>query len=97
MILYQSTPPVQASDSIETLGLAEQVCNVLRAAGIFNIQELVSNTEQQLLKTPGLGRRSVKQIRERLVSSGIELRSVFIRKGVLRRWNAEPTSDQIKV
>jgi DNA-directed RNA polymerase subunit alpha len=90
--MQNSLPPLTPADNLEVLGIAGQACNVLRASGILTIGDLLGFTEQQLLKTPGLGRKSVKQIKERLKQSGIELQSVFIRKGALLKWDGEPSS-----
>ena len=61
-------------DSIERLGLTVRSEHCLKAEEIYTITQLTGCTEQRLLKTPNLGRKSLKEIIERLNERGLKLR-----------------------
>jgi len=61
-------------DGIEQLNLTVRSENSLKAEDIFTITQLTGCTEQRLLKTPNLGRKSIKEIIERLDEKGLKLR-----------------------
>ena len=61
-------------DGIEQLGLTVRSENSLKAEEIYTITQLTGCTEQRLLKTPNLGRKSIKEIIERLNERGLKLR-----------------------
>jgi DNA-directed RNA polymerase subunit alpha len=46
----------------------------LEADEIYTIGQLVYYTENDLLKTPNLGRRSLNEIKEKLAERGLKLR-----------------------
>jgi len=61
-------------DGIERLELTVRSEHCLKAEGIFTITQLLGCTEQRLLKTPNLGRKSIKEIIECLNERGLKLR-----------------------
>lgn len=62
-----------SSSPIEKLGLSLRSENCLRAEGIRTIGELLLFSENALLKTPNLGKRSLKEIKDTLVKHGLHL------------------------
>ena len=52
-------------DGIETLGLTVRSEHCLKAEEIYTVTQLLGCTENRLLKTPNLGRKSLKEIIER--------------------------------
>jgi DNA-directed RNA polymerase alpha subunit len=52
--------------SIEELDLTVRSLNCLSAENIKTIAQLISKTENELLKTPNLGRKSLKEINDEL-------------------------------
>jgi len=61
-------------DGIEALGLTVRSEHCLKAEEIYTVTQLLGCTEQRLLKTPNLGRKSLKEIIERLNERGLKLR-----------------------
>ena len=61
-------------DGIESLGLTVRSEHCLKAEEIYTVTQLLGCTEQRLLKTPNLGRKSLKEIIERLDERGLKLR-----------------------
>ena len=61
-------------DGIENLELTVRSEHCLKAEEIYTITQLIGCTEQRLLKTPNLGRKSIKEIIERLNERGLKLR-----------------------
>ena len=61
-------------DGIELLELTVRTAHCLKAEGVYTITQLLGCTEQRLLKTPNLGRKSLKEIIERLNERGLKLR-----------------------
>jgi DNA-directed RNA polymerase alpha subunit len=61
-------------DGIEHLCLTVRSENCLKAEDIYTITQLTGCTEQRLLKTPNLGRKSIKEIIECLNERGLKLR-----------------------
>jgi DNA-directed RNA polymerase alpha subunit len=61
-------------DGIEALKLTVRSEHCLKAEEIYTITQLTGCTEQRLLKTPNLGRKSLKEIIERLDERGLKLR-----------------------
>jgi DNA-directed RNA polymerase alpha subunit len=48
--------------------------NCLRAANVYNVGQLQQWTENELLKLPNLGRKSIKEIIEEMQKLGLHLR-----------------------
>jgi len=61
-------------DGIEQLNLTVRSEHCLKAEEIYTITQLTGCTEQRLLKTPNLGRKSIKEIIECLNERGLKLR-----------------------
>ena len=61
-------------DGIESLQLTVRSERCLKAEEIFTITQLTGCTEQRLLKTPNLGRKSVREIIDCLNARGLKLR-----------------------
>ncbi len=58
---------------VDELELTVRSANCLKAENIYYIGDLIQRTENELLKTPNLGRKSLNEIKEVLVSRGLTL------------------------
>ena len=58
---------------VDELELTVRSANCLKAAHIYYIGDLIQRTENELLKTPNLGRKSLNEIKEVLASRGLTL------------------------
>ncbi len=58
---------------VDDLELTVRSANCLKAEDIFYIGDLVQKSEQELLKAPNLGRKSLNEIKEVLVAHGLAL------------------------
>lgn len=58
---------------VDDLELTVRSANCLKAENIYYIGDLIQRTETELLKTPNLGRKSLKEIKEVLASRGLTL------------------------
>ncbi|MSQ66212.1 MAG: DNA-directed RNA polymerase subunit alpha [Limnohabitans sp.] len=58
---------------VDELELTVRSANCLKAENIFYIGDLIQRTENELLKTPNLGRKSLNEIKEVLASHGLTL------------------------
>ncbi len=70
--------PAPAHDSvldrpIEGLEVGVRILNMLRAANIASVRDLVAYTDDELQKLPGLGKKAVAEIRDRLEMVGLGL------------------------
>jgi len=79
-IYYPSTPqkPQPPVDPIlrrpvDELELTVRSANCLKAENIYYIGDLIQRTENELLKTPNLGRKSLNEIKEVLGAHGLTL------------------------
>ena len=61
------------SKSVDDLELTVRSANCLKAENILMIGDLVLKSENELLKTPNLGRKSLNEIKEVLASRGLTL------------------------
>jgi DNA-directed RNA polymerase alpha subunit len=61
-------------ESIDVLNLSARGSNCLRAENINTVGELIAMTEGQLLRTPNIGRITVRLIKEALESRGLHLK-----------------------
>lgn len=59
--------------SVDDLELTVRSANCLKAENIFYIGDLIQKTEMELLKTPNLGKKSLMEIKEVLVTKGLSL------------------------
>ena len=60
---------------VDDLELTVRSLKSLKAENIHCIRDLTQRTEDELLKTPRLGRKSLDEIKEVLASRGLTLRS----------------------
>ena len=58
---------------VDELELTVRSANSLKAENIYYIGDLIQRTENELLKTPNLGRKSLNEIKEVLASRGLTL------------------------
>ncbi|HFL8794955.1 MAG TPA: DNA-directed RNA polymerase subunit alpha [Candidatus Azosocius sp. HAIN] len=59
--------------SVDDLELTVRSANCLKAENIYYIGDLVQKTEIELLRTPNLGKKSLTEIKDILVSKGLSL------------------------
>ncbi|MBP9722157.1 MAG: DNA-directed RNA polymerase subunit alpha [Gammaproteobacteria bacterium] len=59
--------------TIDELDLTVRSANCLKAENIYYLGDLVKRTENELLKTPNLGKKSLNEIKELLSSKGLGL------------------------
>ena len=60
---------------VDDLELTVRSANCLKAESIYFIGDLIQRTENELLKTPNLGRKSLNEIKEVLAAHGLTLGS----------------------
>ena len=58
---------------VDELELTVRSANCLKAENIYYIGDLIQRTENELLKTPNLGRKSLNEIKEVLAQRGLTL------------------------
>tara|TARA_E500000178_G_C17030871_1_gene760479 strand:+ start:3238 stop:4230 length:993 start_codon:yes stop_codon:yes gene_type:complete len=58
---------------VDDLELTVRSANCLKAESIYYIGDLIQRTENELLKTPNLGRKSLNEIKEVLATKGLTL------------------------
>ena len=58
---------------VDDLELTVRSANCLKAESIFYIGDLVQRSENELLRTPNLGRKSLNEIIEVLNNEGLDL------------------------
>ena len=70
-----TTPPLDPIllRPVDDLELTVRSANCLKAENIYYIGDLIQRTENELLKTPNLGRKSLNEIKEVLASHGLTL------------------------
>ena len=78
--ILEPTPPRGAQQfdpillrPVDELELTVRSANCLKAENIYYIGDLIQRTENELLKTPNLGRKSLNEIKEVLASRGLTL------------------------
>ncbi len=83
--ITQEKFPVVRNDvldrSVEELELSVRSYNCLKNANITTIRELVTKSEQEMLKTKNFGRKSLNEIKEILSAMGLGLGMRFDEKG----------------
>ena len=60
--------------TIEELDLSVRTFNCLKRAGINTVEDLISKTEDDMMKVRNLGRKSLEEVVEKLESLGYKLR-----------------------
>jgi len=58
---------------VDDLELTVRSANCLKAENIFYIGDLIQRSENELLKAPNLGRKSLNEIKDVLASKGLTL------------------------
>ncbi len=61
--------------TIEELDLSVRSYNCLKRAGINTVQELITKTEEDMMKVRNLGRKSLEEVQEKLEELNLSLRS----------------------
>lgn len=62
--------------TIEELDLSVRSYNCLKRAGIQTVQELASKSEDDMIKVRNLGKKSLKEVKEKLTELGLGFRTV---------------------
>ena len=60
--------------TIEELDLSVRSFNCLKRAGINTVEDLISKTEEDMMKVRNLGRKSLEEVQQKLVGLGLSLR-----------------------
>jgi DNA-directed RNA polymerase subunit alpha len=60
-------------NSVEDLALGGRILNMLRNQGILTVRDLVTCSDDDLLKVPGFGKKALAEVREQLEASGLSL------------------------
>lgn len=60
--------------TIEDLDFSVRAYNCLKRAGIHNLQDLVNKSEAEMMKIRNLGRKSLKEVLDKVKELGLELR-----------------------
>ena len=61
--------------TIEELDLTVRSHNCLKRAGITTVQQLTQKTEEEMMKVRNLGTKSLVEIKQKLLSLGLGLKS----------------------
>jgi DNA-directed RNA polymerase subunit alpha len=72
MVIDNTKPTVSAS--LEGLGLTTRTLHSLKEEGVDSVAALTSLSEKDLKKVPGIGERSLDEIKKQLALSGLELK-----------------------
>lgn len=65
---------IQAGETLSPLALSLRIENCLKSAGINTLEKLLEHSEADLLRaTPGLGRKGLYEIADRLAARGLAL------------------------
>lgn len=66
--------PSEGGTPLENLDLCVRTANCLKAEGVNTIEQLACWTETELLRTPNLGQKSLREIREQMAKIGITMK-----------------------
>ena len=66
--------PTEGGTPLENLDLTVRTANCLKAEGVNTIEQLSCWTETELLRTPNLGQKSLREIKEQLAAIGITIK-----------------------
>ena len=61
--------------SIEELDLSVRSYNCLKRANIITVQELTLKTEDDMMKVRNLGKKSLKEVRDKLKALGLSFKN----------------------
>jgi len=59
--------------TIEELDLSVRSFNCLKRAGINTVEDLISKSEEEMMKVRNLGKKSFDEVKEKLQSLGFDL------------------------
>ena len=62
--------------TIEELDLSVRSYNCLKRAGIQTVQALASKSEDDMIKVRNLGKKSLKEVKEKLIELGLGFKQV---------------------
>ena len=71
---YDFMPEVKAINFVDKLQFTVRTGNCLTAGGIKSVENLCNTTALELSKLPNLGRKSLKEIREKLAEHHLKLK-----------------------
>jgi DNA-directed RNA polymerase alpha subunit len=71
---YDFMPEVKAINFVDKLQFTVRTGNCLTAGGIKSVENLCNTTALELSKLPNLGRKSLKEIREKLAEHNLKLK-----------------------
>jgi DNA-directed RNA polymerase alpha subunit len=71
---YDFMPDVKVKNPIDKLEFTVRTGNCLTAGGIKSVETLCNTTALELSKLPNLGRKSLKEIREKLAEHNLKLK-----------------------
>jgi len=75
MIEKTEDPKIKALEtSIEDLDFSVRAYNCLKRAGIHTLQDLVNKSENDMMKIRNLGKKSLKEVREKLKGCGLSFK-----------------------
>ena len=60
---------------IEEIELSVRSYNCLKRAGISTVGELCAKTEEEMMKVRNLGKKSLKEVKEKLISMGLHFKN----------------------
>ena len=78
--MYEPTKPVankKLEKKIEELDLSVRSYNCLKRANINTVGELAQKTEEDMMKVRNLGRKSLKEVIQKLREIGLELKRSY--------------------
>lgn len=78
------------SQPIDHLDLSVRSMNCLKSDNVFYVGDLVQRTEQEMLRTPNFGRKSLTEIKVVLEGMGLELGME------IDGWTSEPASEPVE-
>lgn len=62
--------------TIEELDLTVRSYNCLKRAGISTVMELANKSEEEMMKVRNLGKKSLKEVKEKLEAFGLHFREM---------------------
>ena len=66
--------PKKVNMTIEDLDLTVRSYNCLKRAGISNVEELTQKTEDEMSRVRNLGKKSLKEVKDKLIALGLNFR-----------------------
>lgn len=82
MIEKTEDPKTKALEtSIEDLDFSVRAYNCLKRAGIHTLQDLVNKSESDMMKIRNLGKKSLKEVLDRIKDMGLTLRDEDLKEG----------------